>query len=283
MQDLAVHERLNRLLHDGTTHQRALSEHVLSNIRDCSFSSARELAARNDVNVASVIRFTQRLGFSRYDDFRQSLRTYYLSALEPVDLLHSQSRPDDTCKSVIQQDLRLLTQLARRVDRGALEELTSRIVGARRIVIGGFGEHGGIAVALAHLLTYLGLDVVIETRGGIYLSAYVAHLTADDLLLSFSFWRPSRDTIQAFTWCHRHGVPTAVISDSATSQVALHATHTIIVPCEAVSFFQSMSAALSIVNVLVALVAARRTDQTETALQRSRAYNREFGIVVERA
>lgn len=283
MQDLAVHERLNRLLHAGTTHQRALSEYVLSNTKDCSFSSARELAARTGVNVASVIRFTQRLGFSRYDDFRQSLRTYYLSAFEPVDLLHNQPYPDDVCKSVIQQDLRLLTQLLRRVDRAALDELTERIIAARRIVVGGFGEHGGIAVALAHLLTYLGLDVVIETRGGIYLSAQVAHLTAGDLLFSFSFWRPSRDTIHAFTWCRQHGVPTAVISDSATSQVAVQATHTIIVPCEAVSFFQSMSAVLSVVNVLVALVAARRTDRTEEALQRSRAYNREFGIVVERA
>lgn len=283
MHDLAVHERLNCLLHDGTAHQRALAEHVLANIRDSSFSSARELAKRNGVNVASVIRFTQRLGFDRYDDFRQSLRTYYLSALEPVDLLQSQVQPDDTCKSVIQQDLRLLSQLLRRVDRAALDRLAARIVAARRVVIVGFGEHGGIAVALAHLLTFLGLDVLLETRGSIYLSAQVAHLTGDDLLISFSFWRPSRDTIQAFSWCKQHGVPTAVISDSATSRVAILANHTIIVPCEAVSFFQSMSAVLSIVNVLVALVAGLRSSATAEALQRSRAYNREFGIVVERA
>lgn len=282
IQDLPIAERLDLVLREGTKKQRLLAGHILANLSTCSFASTRDLATMYGVDVATIIRFSQRLGFARYDDFRQSLRAHYLSSLEPLDLLQEQDRipSTDTVSTIIQQDLRILLQLSKTIDHAALHDLARRISGARRVLVIGFGEHGGIAVALCHLLTYLGLDVVLETRGGIYLSAQVANLRPEDFLLSFSFWRPSTDTVQAFTWSRRHGISTAVISDSATSRVAIEANHAIVVPCEATSFFQSMTAVLSVVHALVALVAADRGPEAKEAIQRSRAYNREFGVVI---
>ncbi len=282
MQNLPITERLDLMLREGSKKQRLLAGHVLSNLSKCSFVSARDLAAMYSVDVATVVRFSQRLGFQRYDDFRQSLRAHYLSSLEPLDLLQEQDRipSTDAVDTIVQQDIRILSQLAKTIDQAALRDLARRISAARRILVIGFGEHGGIAMALGHLLCYLGLDVVLETRGSVYLGAQVANLGPDDFLLSFSFWRPSKDIVQAFMWSRRNGIGTAVISDSATSRVAIEANHTIVVPCEAVSFFQSMTAVLSVVHALVALVAADRGVRAKEAIGRSRAYNREFGIVI---
>ena len=282
MQALSIIERLNEVLRDGSEKQRLLVDHIFANLRECSYASTRDLAAQQGVDVATVVRLSQRLGFARYDDFRQSLRAHYLSTLEPIDLLQEQSHvpATDVAENALRQDLRVLSHLVKNVDYASLRALAKQITEARRIVVVGFGEHGGVAITLAHLLSYMGLDVVSETRGSIYLSAQVANLGPADLLISFSFWRPARDTVQAFAWCHKRGIRTAVVSDSATSRIAREADHKIVVPCEATSFFQTMTAALSAVHALAALVAASGDERVTEAIQRSRAYNREFGIVV---
>ena len=282
MQTLPIIDRLNKVRREGSEKQRLLVDHIFANLRECSYASTHDLAAQQGVDAATVVRLSQRLGFKRYDDFRQSLRAHYLSTLEPIDLLQEQSHvpSTDVAENALRQDLRVLARLVKTVDYASLHALATQLTAARRIVVVGFGEHGGVAIALAHLLSYLGLDVVSETRGSIYLSAQVANLGPADLLISFSFWRPARDTLQAFAWCHKQGVCTAIISDSSTSQIAREAQHTIIVPCEAISFFQTMTAALSTVHALVALVAMNGGDRAAQAIQLSRTYNREFGVVV---
>jgi len=281
LDDLPLTERLNAILRDGTEKQRGMVGYILSNLRQCSYASARELASRCGVDGATIIRLGQRLGFDRYNDFRESLRASYLGSLEPIDLLQEQSHipSTDIVKMTLQQDLRLVSRLLKTVDQPALHGLAARISAARRILVIGFGEHGGIAYTLGHLLSYLGLDAVLETRGSIALGAQVTNLGPDDLLVAFSFWRPTKDTVQALTWSRDQGIPTAVINDSAGSRAAVEATHVIVVPSEAISFFHSMAAALAVVQVLVALVAAQRGDRAKEAIRRSRAYNREFGLV----
>lgn len=233
------------------------------------------------MDSATVVRFSQRLGFPRYADFRYDLRAQYLRSLEPVDLLREQDHvpPTDIVGFALQQDLRSLSHLIKILDHGALGALAARLRAARRTVVIGYGELGGVAVTLAHLLSYMGLPAIVDARGGVFLTAQVANLGSDDLLLAFSFWRRSRDVVQAFEWCRRHGTPVAVITDRVTA-AEMDVDHCIVVPCDAISFFQSTTAALSVIHALVALIAATSDDTAAEAIRRSRSYNREFGVVM---
>jgi len=112
LDDLSVIERLDTILRDSTEKQRGIADYILSNLRQCSYASARDLASRCGVDGSTIVRFGQRLGFERYSDFRESLRTAYLGSLEPIDLLQEQSHipSTDIVKTTLQQDLRLVSR-----------------------------------------------------------------------------------------------------------------------------------------------------------------------------
>lgn len=281
VREQSIVDRVETMRQRGSAKQRLLASYTLANLSTCSFLSSRDLAASCNVDVATVVRFSQKLGFTRFDEFRQSLRAYYLSTLEPADLLlnQQQSMPCDVVAEVVRHDAHTLATLRQALDQAAVRDLACAIADARRVVIAGFGEAGGAALTLNHLLWYMGINAGVELRGGVSLGAQIANLESEDLLLGFSFWRPARDLVQAFHWSRRHHARTAAITDNPTSSIAAGADHLIIVPCEAVSFFQSTSAALSVVHALVALIVADN-DERAAAIQRSRSYNREFGVVV---
>ena len=222
--------------------------------RFAAFASASEVAEKSGVNSATVVRFAQALGFGGWPEFQLHFRHRYLGTLLPSDVMQDRRRATDESpiEAAFHQDVENLQASLASVDFGVAEAVARLIADSRRTLVVSSGSYSAVGLVLAHLATFMGYDVRIETRGGAHVVAELAGMTEADCVLAISFWRLNKEVVLTAGAASRRGIPTAAITDSLFSPLALASDHALVVPTESVSFFQSTTAAMSLVYGLLA-------------------------------
>lgn len=80
-----MQRRIEAQLEALSRKQRAVAEYILQNPTMVLFATATDVAQRVGVDPATVVRFTQRLGFHGYPDFQDSLRAEYPVLVTPKE------------------------------------------------------------------------------------------------------------------------------------------------------------------------------------------------------
>jgi DNA-binding MurR/RpiR family transcriptional regulator len=78
-------ERLNE-------RRRRLLSAILENSDDTFFLSSRELARRDDVDAATIVRTIQALGYQRFAEFAADLRSHFVTGITPYTILKAASQ-----------------------------------------------------------------------------------------------------------------------------------------------------------------------------------------------
>lgn len=244
--DLLEHGRLTP---KGTT----VGRYIEGNPRFASFASASELAEHTGVNVATVVRFAQNLGFAGWREFQLHLRHRYLGTLLPSAVLRDQGRGEggSTIEGALRRDHANLEAALAGVDFDQAEKVAALIAQAPRTLVVASGSYAAVGHVLAHLAQFMGYNVTLETRGGAHVVAALASYREGDVVVAISFWRLVKHVMLTAEYCRREGITTVALTDSLFSPLAQAADHALIVPTESVSFFQSMTAALSLVYGLL--------------------------------
>ncbi len=262
--------------------RQRVAQLLLQNPQFAAFASASELAERAGVDPATVTRLGQSLGFAAFPLFHEEIRQSYLSTLGPFEMMRARRDQLDgrgVVQATLLQDIANITAALDHVDEEAMAALADRIVGGAQVLIVATGASGGLATVTGYLLQFLGLPARAEVRGGLYLATALALLHPGDVVLGISFWRGARDTVQSLEWGQCRGMHTVALTDSQLSPLARGADHVMIAPSEGTSFFQSMTAALSIVYGLVALVADRMPDERRAHHDRIEEVVRDLGTL----
>jgi len=244
--------------------RQRVAQFVVQNPQFASFASATQLAERAGVDPATVTRLAQALGFATFPLFQEEVRQSYLGTLKPFEMMHERRGQLDgrgLVPATLLQDIANVTAALDHVDEQALALLADRIAGGAQVLAVGTGASAGLATIVGYLLQFLGVSARAEVRGGLFLATELALLRAGDVVLGISFWRGARETVQSLEWARRQGIHTVALTDSGLSPLAGAADQVVLAPSEGTSFFQSMTAALSLVYCLVALVADRMPDE----------------------
>jgi DNA-binding MurR/RpiR family transcriptional regulator len=240
--------------HDLTPKGTKIAHFLETNPRHASFVSASDLAEKLAVNVATVVRFAQSLGFSGWPEFQLHFRHRYLGTLLPADL-GSGSRVSSPARSALaaslERDIQNLTAALASIDGALVDKVAERIATADQSLVISSGSYMYIGGVLAHLATFMGYNVRLEPHGGPHLVADFAALPPGGCLIAISFWRLNKQVVLATQHARRRGIATVAITDSAFSPLAKSADVALVVPTESGSFFQSLTAPLSVVYAIV--------------------------------
>jgi DNA-binding MurR/RpiR family transcriptional regulator len=256
---------------------------VSSNPRTASFVSASELAARTAVNVATVVRFAQRLGFSGWREFQLHFRHRYLGSLMQTEVI-STLPPDGEASPIqaaLQRDIDNLHDTLTTLDLAEAETVARTIAKARRTLVVSSGTYSSVGLVLAHLASFMGYNVEFESRGGAHLVVALSHLEPGDCVVAISFWRVVKQVMLAAKHSRESGVTTVAITDSAFSPLAKNADHVLVVPTESSLFFQSMTAPMSLVYGLLAHLYALGGGKAKETIRNEERLWRDLDIVVE--
>lgn len=233
---------------------KIVAHYIASNPRYASFASASELAEHTQVNVATVVRFAQGLGFAGWPEFQLNLRHRYLGTLLPSGVLrdHDEPQPGAPIERALRRDIENLQAAVDSIDVDKVQEVAGLIAAAPRTLVIASGSFAAPGLILSHLGHFMGYDIHLESRGPVNVVAALSNFGPGDCVITMSFWRVLKDAMLATAYCKRQGITTITITDSLFSEQAQLADHALVVPTESVSFFQSMTAATGLVHGLLA-------------------------------
>lgn len=233
---------------------RQVIDFIAANPELASFSPASRLAQEVQVNVATVVRAAQALGFSGWPEFQLNLRHRYLGTLRLAEVTRRQETkgPRSPAEEAFHRDIANLHGALGSVDANQVRAVAETIAEAPRTLIISSGSYGAVAHVLSHHASFMGFNITSELRGGPHVVSAVSPLRPGDCLVAISFWRLVREIVVATRHCRDQNVRTVAITDSAFSPLAGVADYPLVVPSESISFFQSATAAMSLTYGLLA-------------------------------
>jgi DNA-binding MurR/RpiR family transcriptional regulator len=256
---------------------------LTKNPRAASFMPASQLAQEIGVNTATVVRFAQSLGFSGWKEFQLHFRHRYLASVLPSEMAgeRPQERWQTPFEAVLHHDVENLRAALATVDRSVLANVVRTLDGARKTLVISSGSYSAVGHILVHKMTVMGYDARLETRGGIHTITALSSMSQEDCLVAISFLRLIRHVVVGIQAAKRRGIPTVAITDSIFSPLARAASHTLMVPTESVSWFQSLTAAVSVVNGLTSELHAFGGERVDSAIKAVEELYDDFDVLYQ--
>lgn len=260
--------------------QRAVVSYIEHNPKFAAFATAGELGGRVGVHPSTVVRLAQMLGYAGFPEFQAAIRHQYLNSLDAIGLApaHTGEQVGDVVLASFDQDMRNLSTTRSTLDREQIRRVARTVEAARSVLFLGVGSHAGVALIFAHLCRFMGLPVEFEIRGGVSLAARLSAIGEGDVVIGTAFWWVVQETLEALQFARERGATTIAIVDSRASALAQVADHVLVTRTESVSFFQSMSGPLTIINAIIAEIAANGPPHVQERMQISSALFARFGV-----
>ncbi len=174
----------------------------------------------------------------------------------------------DLLARVCAADISNIKRTLELVDTETFEAAVTEIGRATGILVIGEGLSAPPALFFAHSLKVMGFSVRAVTTGGAPLSLELSTLKPGDLLVGMSFWRYTRETVEAMHWAKEMGIKRIVITDSEVSPLAQLADYAFVASTYGVAHSSSPTAFISLINAFVAALSFRRPQQTLAALRK---------------
>jgi DNA-binding MurR/RpiR family transcriptional regulator len=235
--------------------RRQLVREILDNHEETFFLSSREMAKRYNVDVATIVRTAQALGYERFADFASDLRRHFVKQITPYTVLKAATRErrsvPDHIRHCVERDTENLSVLRSSLDVDRVVELAKLIHRARRILVVGVDLAASLAWFLAYGLTPLGFDVEAPVGSAGNLQHKIDVLTAKDLLIAISFGRCLRETVESVLRAQGRGVPTFGITDGDTTPIAIHCDAHLVASTSSPSFTGSYVAPMALMNTIL--------------------------------
>jgi DNA-binding MurR/RpiR family transcriptional regulator len=194
-----------------------LADFLLDSYIEAAFMTASELAQNLDLDAATVVRFSQHLG---YDGFPQLQREIRLRVKADLLIHPKQAEVRDSVPgiaSAAMEDVAISLQQSRSsLDADVMEKLVDRIGQARRIVILAEGPAQPSAYSLVLFMEQGGFPVYIARSGIADLARTVNTATAEDLLVAMEIAGQAPYIARALEESQKKGIPTAAIIGSAS-------------------------------------------------------------------
>ncbi len=254
-----------------TPKQRQLAQLVLNNPYTIAFESANELASQLKVSPATVVRFSQSLGYSGYPEFQGAVRAHLPTSLTAAergarDLAEEESVPARVLARVFNAERISIQRVEEEIDPEHTSAAAQILADARSVLVLGPGVCVGVATHFAHSLQIMGIDATLITAGGIPLAVELIKLDEQDVLVTFGVWRYVKSVVNATILANKRGARCIAITDSPISPLATRADYIFITPTEGVAHTLPLSGMTTMANALLVMLSHLRPDETLQAL-----------------
>lgn len=259
----------------------AVLEVLLTQPRRVSYGSAAEAAELAGVNVATVSRTAQTLGFGGWSDLRQELRARYLSSLSAPEVAAAQRTEGELGTASLRRDLESVAVLNRRLDEQLIRTIAEGIAQARRTLIVANGSYVAVGSAFGHNVRLAGYDATV-VRDDADLANSVSRIEPGDVLVAISFWRLYQSTVTAAEEASSRGARVFALTDSASPPLAEAAEQVVLIPAEGVAFFPSLAPGMAVAQAIAAQLSTVDTERTRRSIEAAEAQWARFGLMHRR-
>jgi DNA-binding MurR/RpiR family transcriptional regulator len=201
-----------------------LADYLLDSYVESAFMTASELAHVLDLDAATVVRFSQHLGYTGFPPLQREIRTRVKENL----LVHpEEAKVPDSIPGVATEALAEVSHAMDRtrlsLDAPSIAKLVEQIGSARRISVIPEGPAQPTAYSLVLFLEQGGFPVYIARTGIVDLARTINISNQQDLLIAMEVSGQLPYIAQTLKEAQKRGIPTASIVGSASFPSARYA------------------------------------------------------------
>jgi DNA-binding MurR/RpiR family transcriptional regulator len=274
MSEQQIADQIREAFDEMTPQMQMAARFVVDNPKEVALLSMREQARRAGVTPITMMRLAKHLGFSGYDE----LRSMYANAVRDDAIGFSARAVKLLERRDAIGDLGLISEMTDHLSKrvaalskpdvsAALIEAAQRLSGAASIYCLGLRSCYPIAFQIAYVQSYLGSRAALLDGPGA--TGFDALYTAPSgsVLLVVSVNPYAQASVDVANMAAKQGIDIIAITDSQLSPIARLATITILVDTSSPSFFDSMTPAFAVGEILVALLATREGPNATSSIR----------------
>lgn len=194
-----------------------LADFLLDSYIEASFMTASELAHTLNLDAATVVRFSQTLGYKGYPELLREIRD---KVRRDLLIRPQQAEIPDSVPGIVstamQRLIRELEQTRISLDTDAINLLVSEIGKARRIIVLAEAPAQPAAYNLVYFLEQGGFPIYIARAGIVDLARTVHTATLQDLLLAIDVSGQSPYIARSMNEARQRGIHTGAIVGAAS-------------------------------------------------------------------
>lgn len=242
-------ERLKAQYASLSPQEQRVADFIVDHFDDLISYNSAELAQLSGVSKATVSRLFKRLGYEKYRDMRDELRTLRQSGMPLTD--HREAVQGNTLLARhYKQEMANLTQWVNALDARQFAEAINALVKARRVVIIGMRNSWPLALHLRQQLLQARGQVVVLPQPGQSLSEELVDISAEYIVVVMAFRRRPRIIRPLMQQLQQRGVPQLLICEPQAHSLFPLACWRLCAPLDSVSAFDSYASANSLINLL---------------------------------
>ena len=242
--------------------QRSIARFITESYDKAAFMTASRLGKTVGVSESTVVRFAVDLGYDGYPSMQKAMQEMVLNRLtsvQRIEVANDRIGDQDIISMVLHSDVEKLRQTSENINREAFRAAVNAILGARRIYIIGVRSTAPLANFLGYYLGYMFNNVRLITTSGVSeMFEKVVDISADDVVIAFSFPRYSTSTVKGVHYCRSIGATVIGLTDNELSPLGENSDYVLTCKSDMVSLVDSLVAPLSVVNALIVALASKR-------------------------
>ncbi len=273
---MRIRENFDRL----TPSFKRLGEYLLDNYFDAAFMTASQLASRLDIDPATVVRFSQRLGYRGYPELLADVRTAVREELDKVykaDVKEGSSH--DAMLKIIEAERTNLERMEAKLTSETLEGLFEAMESAKRIFV--VSQWAGLQLAglFAMLLRSAGLEAQVVDASATSAMTALHDVGAGDLVMSVSLADVGPDMGTAVQFARDKGAATFAVTTWGSSSAARPAEAVFVTPGRTPNDFPSFAVPAFFLSTVFQTLLARRARAVEEVTRSMKAAHAEMNKI----
>lgn len=206
--------------------ERRIAETILADPEASATRSIGELAELAKTSTTTVVRFTRRIGYERFKDFRHDLTQQNLreqlalaEAHAPASDISPTDRMEDIVAKIAASESLSIADTADYLDVAALENAVEAIARAGRVDLYGVGASAIVALDLQRKLSRIG-RIALEWPASHAAWTAAAVLSPGAVAVAISHSGATMDTIEFLRIAREAGATTIAITNHQQSELA---------------------------------------------------------------
>jgi len=218
----AVVGRLRNIYSGLTSSERKIADNLLAHSSGGGIFSISDLAIQAGVSEATLVRFSKKLGYSGFLEFKKAFFFERLQSTVRSPSAYQEITLDDDSAEVLNKVFSLiqesLTRSLHHVDAAAFATAVAWMAQARVIE---FYAHGGSAyIAQNAVITCQRLGIRCAALDALVLAAAVENTSSDDVVVGISYTGVTEGVVRAVARARERGIRTCAITNTPGSPLA---------------------------------------------------------------
>lgn len=267
-----IKEKITDKYNSLPKNQRKIAEYFINNFDKIPFLNVHDLSVATGASVASIVRFSQRVGFKGFSEVRDAIAGSLQKGLyrnEMFPLFEKRTAEKDLLVEVANHDIKNINDTLNLVERKTFEFVTDRIIKSERVFTAGLGISYLLAEILAYQLTQVGISSSILQHSHTLFNEQILYLNPKDLLIVFSFPPYSKETIEAAEYANNKKIDVIAVTNKHASPVTFFTKANLIVKSENMLYTNSFAAISVLINAIATACAVKDKQRAKKVLKES--------------